>query len=217
MNSKIELVNTSESERVWGESAWHRDWKNVFPSEFRERTFLDRTLGYHHRADVFTACGTAIEFQHSPIANQELKQREAFYKKMIWVLDGKMFKGFRLLKHLPNMEDKQLEAYEFAQGANLALMRKIDIKAGIKKPKKLTLSHPELRGLKSHGSLLSFTWSNPHKTWYEASFPLWIDFGGYFIYQLLHRPQSTGRYSYLKVVSKKEFINSFVTSSENRG
>ena len=209
MDSKIELFTPLESERMLGESTWHREWKNVFPLEFRERTFLDRTLGYHHRADVFTACGIAIEFQHSPICSKELRQREAFYPKLIWVLDGKMFKGFRLLKHLPNMEDKQLQAYEFAQGSNMALVRKADIQAGIKNLKKLTLSHPELKGLKSHGSLLSFAWRNPHKVWYEASFPLWIDFGGYFIYQLLHRAQISGRYSYLKVVSKKEFINSF--------
>ncbi|MBC7418322.1 MAG: competence protein [Pedobacter sp.] len=209
MDSRIEAVTTLKLERLWGESDWHRDWKNAFPFEFRERTFLDRALGYHHRADVFTPCGTAIEFQHSPIAGRELRQREAFYPKMVWMLDGKMFKGFKLLKHLPDMEEKQMQAYEFAQGSNLALIRKLDIEAGIKNPRKLTLSHPELKGIKVHGSLLSFAWRNPHKVWYEASFPIWIDFGGYFIYQLLHRAQVSGHYSYLKVVSKKEFINSF--------
>lgn len=213
MDGKIELNNTSNSEKEWRESTWHRDWKDAFPLENRERTFINRELGYHHRADVFTSCGTAIEFQHSPISVKELKQREAFYPKLVWVLDGRKFKGFKLLKHLPNMEDKQLQGYEFAQGANLTLIRKVDIETGKQKLKKLTLSHPELRGLKSHGSLLSFIWSNPHKVWYEALFPLWIDFGGYFIYQLLHRSQISGRYSYLKVVSKNDFISSFANEN----
>lgn len=208
MDSKIEQISLVETTRRWGESIWHREWKDAFPSEHREKTFLNRTVGYHHRADVFTPCGTAIEFQHSPISIKEIQQRENFYTKMIWVLDGTKFKGFKLLKHLPLMDEPKLMDYEFAQGCNLALIRKTDVLAGIIKPKKLALSHPELKGLKPHGGLLSFTWRQPHKAWYEASAPLWIDLGGYFIYQLLHRKQLSGRYSYLKVVSKKEFISS---------
>lgn len=46
-----------------------------------------------------------------------------------------MFKGFKLLKHLPNMADKQLQLYGFALDSNMALVRKVDIEAGIKTQK----------------------------------------------------------------------------------
>lgn len=204
----LELLGITQ-ERHFGESKWHKEWKLAFPVEQREQTFLNHMEGFHHRADVFTTCGTAIEFQHSPISVAELRQREAFYPKMIWVLDGKMFKGFRLLKPLPDMRNPFLDAYEFAQGSNLALYRVEDLINGAERPRKLVLSHPELFHLKPSPNYYSFAWKNPHRVWYEAQQPLWIDLGGYFIYQLLQRRQRSGDYGYLKLVAKKEFIANF--------
>lgn len=44
--------------------------------------------GEKHIADVKTARDWVIEFQRSPIKSEERQSREAFYKKLIWVVDG---------------------------------------------------------------------------------------------------------------------------------
>lgn len=194
----------------YGETDWHRSWKLAFPLQFRERTFLSKAEGYCHRADVFTPCGTAIEFQNSPISLAELTSREAFYPKMIWVVNGQKFKGFRVLKNLPLMEDPSIADFEFSHTANLTMVRKKELIAGVEKPKALTFHHPELRDIKRTGHLYSFRWLNPHRVWYQTSFPIVIDLGGYFLYELRHRPQLNGNYPYLCMVPRKNFIGQFI-------
>ena len=69
------------------ETPWHRAWKNLFPAEWQETTCLAQG-GERHIADVKTAGGCVIEFQHSPIKPDERRSREAFYRPMHWVVDG---------------------------------------------------------------------------------------------------------------------------------
>jgi hypothetical protein len=70
------------------ETEWHRSWKNQFPVEWQEITHraIDGEL---HIADVKTEEGWVLEFQHSFIKSDERFSRERFYKKLIWVVDGK--------------------------------------------------------------------------------------------------------------------------------
>ena len=69
------------------ETEWHRAWKNKFPAEWQE--IVHRAPdGEKHIADVKTAFGRVIEFQHSFIKPDERRSREAFYKPMIWVVNG---------------------------------------------------------------------------------------------------------------------------------
>jgi hypothetical protein len=70
------------------ETQWHRDWKNRFPINWQEIPQVDPATGEVHIADVKTAHGRVIEFQHSPLSPAEMKAREAFYGDMIWVVDG---------------------------------------------------------------------------------------------------------------------------------
>lgn len=193
---------------VFGESVWHRQWKEAFPISFREKTFYSEEQGCHHRADVHTPCGTTIEFQHSPISLQELRSRENFYPNLVWVVNGKKFKGFKILKHLPDVDDPKLADYEFSQTANLTLFRKTELHSP--KPRLLSLSHPELFGLKLTSHYFSFTWKHPHKVWYQAQCPMIFDLGGYFLYQLKQRPQLSGAYAYLQMIPRKDFIKSLV-------
>jgi len=65
------------------ETEWHIKWKENFPKEFQEVK-----IG-KHRADIRTKKGLVIEFQSSSISPSEIKEREAFYKNMVWVLNGK--------------------------------------------------------------------------------------------------------------------------------
>jgi hypothetical protein len=192
-----------------GETAWHSDWKAAFPKSYREKTFLNRVVGYYHRADVFTPCNTAIEFQNSPIDLTELRSREAFYPNLIWVVNGSKFKGFRVLKHLPDVDDTKLSAFEFSHTANLTMVRKSEILSGNPKPKVMTFHHPELRTIPLTAHYYSFRWLHPHRVWYEAKCPIIIDLGGYFLYQLKQRIQLNGNYAYLHMIPRKDFIKRY--------
>lgn len=64
-----------------GESEWHRSWKKLFPENWQEVTIGE------HRADVLTPFGV-IELQNSPISAETIREREAFYGRMIWVVNA---------------------------------------------------------------------------------------------------------------------------------
>lgn len=192
---------------VYGETPWHRDWKNAFPQACREVSFADEEHGEMHRADIHTPCGTTIEFQNSPICLTELSSREAYYTNLIWVLNGKKFKGFRVLKHLPDLNDPRLAKYEFCHTDHLSMIRKSDLLQG--RPKILNFHHPELRQIPVSSRYYSFCWKNPHRVWYQAKCPIIIDLGGHFLYQLKQRTQLTGDYAYLDMIPRKDFINRY--------
>lgn len=69
------------------ETEWHRAWKNLFPVEWQEIVHPAEN-GERHIADVKTGDGWVLEFQHSPIRPDERRSRDAFYPKLIWVVDG---------------------------------------------------------------------------------------------------------------------------------
>lgn len=87
-HSKIKMCD-----RWWeSETIWHRSWKNNFPVEWQEIFMLDSKTGEKHVADIRTADGWVIEFQHSPIHREERAVREGFYRNMVWVVDGSRLK-----------------------------------------------------------------------------------------------------------------------------
>jgi competence protein CoiA len=70
-----------------GESSWHLDWKaKATPSR------CEVTIG-PHRADIVNRSGTVIEFQHSPLTQDQVREREEFYGDMVWLVDGIDFRG----------------------------------------------------------------------------------------------------------------------------
>lgn len=70
------------------ETEWHRSWKNEFPADWQEIVHTAQN-GDKHIADVKTETGIVIEFQHSFLKAEERAAREAFYRKMVWVVDGR--------------------------------------------------------------------------------------------------------------------------------
>ncbi|ARV59517.1 hypothetical protein BZZ01_13555 [Nostocales cyanobacterium HT-58-2] len=83
------------------ESEWHLGWKLGIEKKYTEVGFTDSS-GERHRADIsFPLIGHSddapvehrltIELQHSSIPVEEIKQREAFYKHLVWVLDARDF------------------------------------------------------------------------------------------------------------------------------
>lgn len=191
-----------------GESPWHRDWKKAFPESYREVSFPDKVLGDLHRADVFTPCGTTLEFQNSPISLEELRSREAFYPKLIWVLNGKKFKGFRILKHLPDVDDPRLQPYDFCLSDHLSMLRRSELQSGT--AKRLNFHHPELRSVPLTSYYYSFCWKHPHRVWYEAKCPIIVDLGGHFLYQLKQRKQLGENYPYLHMITRKAFVDQYL-------
>ncbi len=73
------------------ETPWHRAWKNLFPVEWQEVPMRAED-GELHFADVRTPSGLVLEFQHSAIKPTERRAREAFYKDMLWIVDGTRLK-----------------------------------------------------------------------------------------------------------------------------
>ncbi|WP_236979690.1 competence protein CoiA [Membranihabitans maritimus] len=69
------------------ETEWHRKWKNNFPIEWQEIVQFSKT-GEKHIADVKTEKGWVLEFQHSYLKPEERHSRNAFYSKIVWVIDG---------------------------------------------------------------------------------------------------------------------------------
>lgn len=73
------------------ETAWHRQWKQVFGQACSEIRVM-KAEGYHI-ADVLNREGIVFEFQNSPISADMIAAREAFYgEKMIWLINGEAFK-----------------------------------------------------------------------------------------------------------------------------
>src|SRR5262245_36977732 len=70
------------------ETEWHRSLKNEFPADWQETVHFAHS-GEKHVADVKTQSGMVIEFQHSFLKAEECAARESFYRKMVWVVDGR--------------------------------------------------------------------------------------------------------------------------------
>lgn len=69
------------------ETEWHRSWKDKFPKDWQEVRHTAED-GEVHIADVKTESGWIIEFQHSFLKPEERQKRNAFYRKIVWVVDG---------------------------------------------------------------------------------------------------------------------------------
>ena len=74
------------------EKEWHRNWKNLFPTDWQEQRRRD-DKGELHIADVLTPQGLALEFQHSAIPRDEIEARVAFHKEICWIVDGLRLKS----------------------------------------------------------------------------------------------------------------------------
>jgi len=73
------------------ETEWHLNWKTKFSKDNCEVIIENENI--KHIADIQTNNGTIIEIQHSTISSKVIKERENFYKKMVWVIDGIKFKN----------------------------------------------------------------------------------------------------------------------------
>jgi len=112
-----------ECDPWYEETEWHRSWKDRFPVGWQEQIAYDPDTGEKHIADVRTPTDLVIEFQHSVISSQEVAARQAFYKKMIWVVDGNRGsldpQYFRMGLHGPICRNPLVYGVEFWGGGRL--------------------------------------------------------------------------------------------------
>ncbi len=108
------------------ETEWHRWWKGQFPVEWQEVVHRDKS-GEKHIADVKTKEEWAVEFQHSYLKPEERRARNAFYQKLVWVVDG-----------LRRERDKPQFSNHILKGACIKISRNIKVYQ-IKSPKESRL------------------------------------------------------------------------------
>ena len=81
-------ANECEDRWHYDMSEWHFAMQNRFPAECRE--VVVKHNGATHRADILSG-NMVIEFQHSPISQEELLERNNFYQSagynIAWVFD----------------------------------------------------------------------------------------------------------------------------------
>ena len=85
-------VSGEMCDKWWeNKTEWHIQWQNLFPKEWHEKRINNKNGNDWHIADICTADGLVVEFQHSNITADEQQERENFYKimprNMIWVVD----------------------------------------------------------------------------------------------------------------------------------
>lgn len=68
-----------------GETAWHLGWKR------RANPDQCEVIIGRHRADIVGRKGIVIELQHSSLSPPEVREREAFYGDVIWIVDASEF------------------------------------------------------------------------------------------------------------------------------
>lgn len=202
-------ASKKECDPWWeNETEWHREWKDLFPETYREVVIRNSTE--FHRADIRTGNGLVIEFQNSQLSLEQMKSREEFYKKLIWVLNGKKFKGFKVSYGIPDPEDNELKDYEILGNLAVSYLPK-DQRFWPKRMRTVYQRiHPRLSHIKISPKHDAFKWKYIHKTWSYAKCPVLIDLGGHFLYEIKTKKQDSVDFLYLKKVSKNEFINAFV-------
>ncbi len=101
------------------ETEWHRFWKNKYDIKWQEVVIFDENTGEKHIADIKTNYGLVLEFQHSHLSLGEQTKREAFYKNMIWVVDGARLKRdysrfYKTIRNISPTSEGKLLLAEFA-------------------------------------------------------------------------------------------------------
>lgn len=171
------------------ETEWHRAWKQCFAPEHRE-IVKHAPDGERHIADVQTASGMVIEFQNSPMSAEELRSREQFYARMIWIVNAAQFaKQFFVMspipdpvsalgrdivllggqKPIPHLKPSPLAGLMFwLRSENLGQTGMVRIRGSSE-------FHDAI--LESYRGHHLFHWLRPRDVWLSATAPVFLDFG----------------------------------------
>lgn len=208
------------------ETEWHREWKNRFPETCREISHIAPD-GEIHRADIRTPTGIYIEVQHSAMTDAERASREAFYKNLVWVIDGRPFiKQFDIYHILPDPASELAQdlVWEKAQrhmdGANHGIFYRVSANRqydpGVTKA---TLRGGFIEGIdriraeveSAYRGHHQYDWVRPRKTWLDAGCPVYIDFGQDWLARLEQYDETGLRC--IRLISKRKFIHDVMTET----
>ena len=200
------------------ETSWHRRWKNLFPDDCREvcHTASD---GEVHRADIKTPTGIVIEVQHSSMTDAERISRETFYRNLVWVIDGSVFRqNFHICHLLPGpgtelAQDlvwaKAIRTYATARGI---FYRKSEILPEDTLVTIHGIHEIEEQVNQSYRGHHQYDWIRPRRTWLDASCPVYIDLGDNFLAKL--EIYDEYRLPCVRLVSKRKFIHDVMNESK---
>jgi len=210
------------------ETAWHRQWKALFPEDCREISHVAED-GEIHRADIKTPGGIYIEVQHSPMTDAERTSREMFYKNLVWIVDGSVFRqNFDILHILPDPASALAQdliwtrAKRGYEGANNGMFYRVSsnqkYSPGITR---LELQRAgglfeSMRTIRTEVEELyrghhQYSWTKPRKTWLDAACPVYIDFGDDTLVKL-ETYDETGL-PCIRRVAKEDFLRDAKTKS----
>lgn len=171
------------------ETAWHRAWKRCFPEAQRE-VVMFAPNGEKHVADVKTTNGMVIEFQNSPMKPEELRSREAFYSRLIWIVNATPFVNqFFIMSPVPDPNTELGRDLVFSGGQRPIPSLKPSPTVGLmfwrrsENPERKNMVrihsghelHDEI--LKAYNGHHMFHWTRARDVWFGAKAHVFFDFG----------------------------------------
>lgn len=207
-------VNKNECDDWWeSETEWHREWKSNFPETWREVVQYDNSTGEKHIADIKTQRDVVLEFQNSPMNLVELLSREAFYKKMIWVVNGINFKdNFEIGYKLPDPKSTFPKRFRFIGWKHPIAYDKTEYpeSSGLVKQLNIIDNIPIRQVIdKFHTRHFTFNWKNVRQVWQQAQMPVFLDFNDGMLWRIQFETDICNA-PVCSSYSKKEFIKHYV-------
>jgi competence protein CoiA len=184
--------NLKDCDNWWeAETEWHREWKLKFPEHWREVIQYDNFHQEKHIADVKTDKGVVLEFQNSPITIDELKSRENFYDKMIWIVNGLGFKdNFEFGYKLPNFNSEFPKNYKFTNSKFMSVYEYLENSNPNDFVEILnTINNIPLKEFveKYHTKHYTFNWKQARQVWFQTQKPVFIDFNDGLLWRILFK------------------------------
>lgn len=186
--------------------------------------------GEVHRADIKTATGIVIEAQHSNINDAERLSRELFYRNMIWIIDGHCFrKQFELHHKLPAPESELAQDLVWSRagigmnGANQGIFVRVSethktepltTRANLRSGQLHSLREVEDKLRHVYRGHHQYVWVRPRKTWFDATCPVYLDFGESWLARL-ETYDDTGL-PCVFLVSKDKLVHDAMTEADAR-
>ncbi|NEK38213.1 CoiA-like domain protein [Rhizobium leguminosarum] len=210
------------------ETDWHRNWKDRFPLECRE-VVHHAGDGEIHRADIKAPGGIYVEVQHSQISDAERLSREHFYKNLIWIVDGRPFcRHFHLLHKLPDPTCELAQNLVWAKakynqqgtagGMYWLVSRHQEHQPGATRATlKPYIFYSEDRYIedllpKFYIGHHQYDWVRPHRTWLDATCPVYLDFGGSWLWRFEIYDESGLRV--VRRVNRAQLISNLMTATD---
>lgn len=199
------------------ETAWHREWKNFFPEDCREISHT-ASDGEIHRADIKTPTGIIIEVQHSSITDAERLSRESFYGNLVWIVDGTGFrKNFDIFHLLPDPTSQVAQDLVWFKASRKLGGAARGLFWRLSETPERSQSMVEIHDIREIEEQVAeayrghhqYGWIRPHRTWLEATSPVYIDFGG----DCLLRLETYDDFGLpcIFIVSKRKFVHDAMT------